>query len=436
MPGASKIASGPVGGIEAAELFEDFQKYKHLAIAVSGGADSVALMWLMARWRDAGGELPRLSVLSVNHGLRAASAGEVEQVGQWARGMGFEHHVLSWHGDKPESGVQARARRARYRLMAGWCRERQADGLVLAHHMEDQAETLLMRLGRGSGIDGLCGMRSASWREGVLFLRPLLDVPKERLVATLRRAGQLWLEDPSNQDLRFERVRIRRMLGQLDDAGAMVRGLCRSAKSLAKTRDMLDAMADILLEEAVIFSPAGWCRLDLRKMKEAEHETGLRLFSRVLLAVGGGQYPATGKKLLRLYERVVMRGAAGATLAGCRVFKRGGELWAVREIRGGDLCALELAPGGGDIWDNRFAVTAPDDGGGGYRVRMLGGEGWKRVKSQTEQAENLPAAAGRSMVSFWRGGELVAVPNFEFYPADEKQFTADFIRKRLLGLTD
>ncbi len=441
MPGASKTPSGtpsgPVGVIEAAELFKRFENTRHLAVAVSGGADSVALMWLMARWRGAGGgNRPVLSVLSVDHGLRAASAGEADQVGLWARNMGFEHHVMRWQGVKPESSVQARARAARYRLMARWCRKREADGLVLAHHLDDQAETVLMRLGRGSGLDGLCGMRSASWREGVLFSRPLLDIPKERLVATLKVAGQPWLEDPSNQDLRFERVRIRRVLAQIDDAGITARALCQSAKRLAKTRDALDGMADALFKEAGRFSPAGWCRMDLRKMQMAEHETGLRLFRRVLLAIGGGQHPPAHEKLLRLYERVVARGGAGATLAGCRVFEKAGELWVVREMRGKDFCALELAPGGEDIWDNRFAVTAPDDGGGCYQVRMLGDEGWKIVKNQVMQAKNLPAAAGRGMVSFWRGGELVAVPHFEFYPANEGRFTARFIQKQLAGLTD
>jgi len=161
-----------------------FERNARVAVALSGGPDSMALCVLADAWaRRRGG---RVVALTVDHGLRSDSATEAAVVGGWMGTLGIAHQVLAWEGTKPRSGVQAKARAARYELLTGWCRRAGILHLVLAHEMEDQAETILMRLTRGSGRHGLAGMSAVSETSGVRILRPLLGVGRERLTATLR----------------------------------------------------------------------------------------------------------------------------------------------------------------------------------------------------------------------------------------------------------
>ena len=176
------------------ERLGPFERHPEIAVAVSGGPDSLALAILLDRWaRRRGG---RAIALTVDHGLREESAAEARRVGRWMRGRGIAHHILVWRGRKPKHGVQAAARDARYALLESWCRRHAILHLALAHHRDDQIETFLMRLGRGSGLDGLAAMPAIAERGGVRLLRPLLDIDKARLVASLAAMGQGWIEDP------------------------------------------------------------------------------------------------------------------------------------------------------------------------------------------------------------------------------------------------
>ena len=213
MPGADQAAIA-VSEAEAGRLFSPLLSYDHLALAVSGGSDSVALMVLAARWVQSQADAPNVTVLTVDHGLRPASAEEAAQVGRWARALGLDHAILGWRGAKPSSGLQAAAREARYALMSDWCLEHGAAAIVTAHTANDQAETVMMRLARGSGVDGLAGMMRetlAPWP----VLRPLLGVTRARLRAVLTAAGHDWIDDPSNDDTAFERIRMRQALDAL-----------------------------------------------------------------------------------------------------------------------------------------------------------------------------------------------------------------------------
>ena len=186
MPAAE--AARPVDPDTAQELFAPLGFHAHVALAVSGGSDSTALMWLVRRWALAAARPPKISVLTVDHGLRPQAQAECASVVDWARALGLEAHILTWPGSKPASGLQAKAREMRYSLMRDWCRAHGATLLVTAHTLEDQAETVLMRLARGSGITGLSGMRADETAD-VLLERPLLTVTRAGLKATLRAAN-------------------------------------------------------------------------------------------------------------------------------------------------------------------------------------------------------------------------------------------------------
>ncbi|MFN4089341.1 MAG: tRNA lysidine(34) synthetase TilS, partial [Alphaproteobacteria bacterium] len=181
-----------------------FEAAPRLAVAVSGGPDSLALALLAVRWAATRGG--SAVALTVDHGLREESAREAAAAGAVLRRFGLPQHILRWQGGKPATGVQAAARAARYRLMEDWCGANAVLHLLLAHHADDQAETVLLRLGRGSGPFGLAGMAAVRERERVRLLRPLLAVSRRRLAATLRAAGAPWTLDPSNEDPVFARV--------------------------------------------------------------------------------------------------------------------------------------------------------------------------------------------------------------------------------------
>ncbi|HEY0233961.1 MAG TPA: tRNA lysidine(34) synthetase TilS [Afipia sp.] len=229
---------------EARQLFADVKSSPVLILAVSGGPDSTALLYLAARWRRALKSGPELIAATVDHGLRAEAAREAQGVKRLASILGIAHRTLKWRGVKPKTGIPAAARAARYELLAQAARKTRASAILTAHTQDDQAETVLMRLSRGSGIAGLGAMARHTQREGVALLRPLLDIPKERLIATLKKAKIDYVLDPTNLDPAFTRPRLRELMPSLAAEGADARNLVRLAARLSRANAALDLMAD------------------------------------------------------------------------------------------------------------------------------------------------------------------------------------------------
>src|SRR4029453_17702052 len=207
----------PISVQQANDLFASWKAAPALVLAVSGGPDSLALMWLAARWRRALARGPRLIAVTVDHGLRPEAAREARDVKRLARTLDLPHRTLRWTGAKPETGLPAAARAARYRLLAKAARSSGATHILTAHTRDDQAETLLMRMLRGSGIAGLAAMGRETERGGVVvwLARPLLDTPKSQLVATLPKAKIAFADDPTNRDLHYIRPRLRALMPAL-----------------------------------------------------------------------------------------------------------------------------------------------------------------------------------------------------------------------------
>lgn len=227
---------------ELPALFADFHNRAHVILAVSGGGDSTALMLLAARWREQSPQT-RLTVASIDHALRAESAEECRIVSARAVDLGLPCIVKRWEGDKPAARLQEAARSARYALLTAVATEVGADAIATAHTLDDQAETVLMRLLHGSAVDGLAAMRPLTPLADLSLLRPLLGTTRARLVATLQAAGVAWLEDPSNHNPRFERVRLRALLAQLAPLGLDPARLALLARRAARSNDALEAVA-------------------------------------------------------------------------------------------------------------------------------------------------------------------------------------------------
>ncbi len=296
--------------------FGPFEERPVLAIAVSGGRDSMALALLAHDWAIA--RQGRVLALVVDHGLRPESGGEARATLERLGGHGIAGEILGWTGPKPASGLQQVARDARYRLLFEACRRHGVLHLLVAHHAGDQAETVAMRAARRSGPDGLAGMAAVVEHRSVRLLRPLLGVPRDRLTATLEARAVGWVDDPSNDDRRFERVRIRQ------DGGALAAAATEPAARAARDRALAEAAV-----EALDVEPDGAVALDHALLSRLDGEIAARLLSRVVQSVGGGDYPPRRDRLERAAARL-SQGAIGGksgksqdfTLAGCRLMLR------------------------------------------------------------------------------------------------------------------
>lgn len=403
-----------------------------LAVAVSGGADSMALACLVADWCARRAVV--VTALGVDHALRENSAKEAAQSARWLAARGIAHVTLRWRGVKPRTAIQEAARAARYALLTGWCRDNGVALLLLAHHEDDQAETVLMRLARGGDIEAMAAMRPTLVRDGIVLARPLLGISSACLRATLRARGQPWIEDPSNQDQRYERVRVRRVLaspggGALKDVAL---GVSRKAGVL---RALTDALVYSWLARHVRFFEAGYGEIELTALCAAHRALARRVLARVLTRVGGRNYAARRDGLdgaLDALVPVVEKGKrfAGRTLAGCHLLiqvsetERGrsdtmaqeadrGTLLVVRENRGAS--ALPLMPGR-HTFDHRFEVDVQADAPVGRYLDTLGEAGWRELAARAPglKSHPIPLVARTSLPAVKDDLGVVAVPHLGY----------------------
>ncbi len=336
-----------------------FEPTPRLAAAVSGGRDSLALLLLLHDWVAArGGDL---LVLTVDHGLRAGAAGEARWVAGVCEGLGLRHRTLAWRPRErlPRGGLQAAARDARYRLLAKACRAEGRLHLLLGHHREDQAETLLLRLEAGSDLPGLAAMPAVAHLDDLRLLRPLLDQPRAALEALLVAAGQGWLDDPSNDDAAFARTRLRRRRPALEAAGLSPAACAEAAAGFAALRRWEERALARLLVECCRLDPRGFAWIDRPRLLAAPAPLARRALGRVLRCVAGRAHAPRGARLQALLERLDRAAPPASTLAGCRVLpRRGDRLLVVRET-------AAIAPAGppdawpASAWDGRFRLRAP-----------------------------------------------------------------------------
>lgn len=325
----------PVSVAEAKALFNPLADASALVLAVSGGPDSTALMFLAARWRRARKSGPRLLAVTVDHGLRRESAGEARAVARLARRLGVPHRIVRWEGQKPATRLQQSAREARYRLLAAAAARAKARAILTAHTLDDQAETVLIRMSRGSGLSGLGAMtRAAPLPVGgeVVLARPLLEIPKTRLIATLRRAKIEFADDPSNRDPRFTRARLRAVMGALAREGLDARRLSLLARRLRRAEVAIEAAVDTAM---AALSQAPWPQrgpilFDAEHFNRLPAEVALRLLGRAI-ARAGDEGPIQLGKLETLYEGLTSADTGKTspwrrTLAGALITREGSKL--------------------------------------------------------------------------------------------------------------
>ncbi|MBV0891320.1 tRNA lysidine(34) synthetase TilS [Paracoccus sp. Z118] len=374
------MAAEPQASVHAA-LDRLAADHRSLGIALSGGGDSTALMHLAHDWAEPRGITLRAA--TVDHGLRPESASEAEAAGDAARSLGLQHHILRWQW-QGSGNLMAQAREGRLRLLADWARGHGLAAILLGHTRDDQAETVLLRLMRGAGVDGLSGMAEARIAQNALWLRPMLDVGRAELRDFLRQREAGWADDPSNDDPDYDRVRVRQAIAAL---GLSTQALARSAEDMRMARDALDRCARAAAQGFA--ADRGSLSLPRKGFDAAPPELQRRLLLAGISWVNGADYPPRREAVAHLLNEI----AAGrqATLDGVIVSPDANRIRLIRE----PAAAHRAEPATGDpaIWDRRWRVTGLPEGA---TVRTLPPEhlprfDWRGAGFSHAEAASLPA---------------------------------------------
>ncbi|WP_299988396.1 tRNA lysidine(34) synthetase TilS [uncultured Ruegeria sp.] len=368
-----------------------------LGVAVSGGSDSTALMRLLADIAQQ--EQIELFAATVDHGLRSESASEALTVAALAQHWGIPHETLKWQGWDRKGNLQDQARRARYRLLAEWAETNALQAIALGHTADDQAETVLMRLGRAAGVSGLSAMSGMRAEGGITLLRPLLAVTRSRLRDYLTAQSVFWIDDPSNQDQRFNRIKARQALSGLDQIGITPQTLARVAENMGQARE---ALAQFTQESALRHLKAidGDLCVDRDGFGTLPEEIRRRLVVASVSWIAGGEYPPRHKAVDQVLD--ALSSAQAVTLGGCIYLPDGKNMWICREL---NAVSDEIARPGMP-WDRRWIVTGPNTEDA--EIRALGEDGILQLENWRSAGK--PRAALLSTPAVWTGDEVLAAP--------------------------
>jgi len=376
-----------------------------LGVAVSGGSDSLALMYALADWaqpRDV-----RLYVATVDHGLRPTSAAEAAGVAKAAGALGLAHETLLWQGWQGQGNLQDQARQARYRLLAQWAKARAISAVALGHTQDDQAETVLMQMSRAAGVDGLAAMPARHIRQGVVFVRPLLGIGRAALQHWLGAQGVGWVDDPSNADPRFHRVRVRQALPSLAPLGIDAAGLARVAGHMAQARYALECFTS-QAARSVLRPLAGNLVFDSAAFAALPPEIQRRLMARAVAHIGQAPYGARASSAQAMVQ-AVLAGQAGA-LQGCLLVAHRGRMHLCREYH--QVARLRAQPG--QPWDGRWNFAADLAAGAGQYIAAHGPDGLAQIAGWRKAG--LPRAAALAVPALWQNDSVLASPLAENGP--------------------
>ncbi len=437
--------SDPVTAVEADRAFAGLQVYDRIIVAVSGGADSTALMSLVISWAQRHDlSLDRFHAVTVDHGLRPGSADEAAKVAVTAASLGISHTIQTYDGPVPAAPfAQSWARDLRYRLLVeATNRVLPSHGraaVLTAHHQDDQAETVLMRLARGSGIDGLAGIRRIRRLDDrVDLIRPLLGNGKDRLMASLQAAGLPWVDDPSNTNPRFERVRLRTRTTDRDKLGFTSSSLALSAARAGRASAALNAMTDrFLAGPAVDVHPLGFVSLDWAGLLAEPEDIRVRALACIIASVGGrGSVPLSALEAFSVGAHWSL--PTGKTIGHCSFLKSratapGTWLDIVREPGRGPKVAVPVTSLGRALWDGRLRLEVGSGVPDTADIRWLSADGLEQAMALGGVAPSVPRAVLLTAPSVWQGGALLSAPALEIEVSQLR--VAPFILPRLALIT-
>jgi len=381
-----------------------------VALAISGGPDSMALAWSVIaarRWYP--------MAFIVDHRLRPESGAEAKQTKQRLEAMGYRAEILGWDHPPVTTRVHVEARKARYSLLIKACKQYDIRDLLFAHQLEDQAETILMRFAKGSGLDGLAGMPRESTVDGVRLLRPLLDVSKKRLLATCVANKVGYATDPSNGAIKYARGRLRRVQSMLAEEGFTPERLIDLGDRASEAKDALEHYTRALLRVAVSMDLTGVIRFNLEQLHSAPRAVALRALAACLQVVHAAEYPPERATLMPLLEALRNdKPMSARTLHGCVITKGATAATIIRE----PAAVTEekpIKPGETILWDGRWQVTlAKECEKKNLVVRALGAQTHAFIDELAHGLRHkVPQGRARAVLpALWEGAALTIIPDF------------------------
>ena len=382
----------PVADLQRDTHFLSLIGLNRLALAVSGGSDSMAMLRMVRDWAPRN---TQIIALTVDHDLRAEAKLEAAQVATWCTGLGIPHHILKWQHPEIKTGVQAKARKARYDLMAAWCAEHDVQALLTAHTADDQAETVMMRAARTNSAAALAGIWAETEWQGLRVIRPLLNHRRQDLRNYLTGIGQGWIDDPSNEDVKFERVRVRQGLnGELSGLEAQAQATQTSIKANSKTVQAW-CLNHFQIHET------GFLTISLSQLKVLGCDI-LDLVLRRMIDLAGSSTRKPDREERGDFLNWINGPSAGRRTLGGALFVKREEIFVVGREAGRIANVPEVVPASGFVvWDGRFRVEAPP----GATVVAVG------VLQGIERRTDIPAFVQASLPAVLKNGAVLAIPH-------------------------
>jgi tRNA(Ile)-lysidine synthase len=381
-----------------------------IAVAVSGGADSMYLTYLLNLWSQE--EKVDLTALIVDHGLRSESSDEAKSVKEFLQSQGIKTEILKWVGDKPKSNIQSKARAARYHLLHDYCTNHNIKHLFVAHTLNDQAETVLMRIIRGSGIDGVSAIKPKTKFGNILLLRPLLTVDRAKIESHMKESGWPWINDPSNLNHKYMRVKVRFMLNSYASEFGdqkIYKRLGLLAENSRRTKSYLDSQVKKIWGKKVKVDPLNFLIID-NAVYNLHKEMKLRLFVRAFKYLNPNLLTPKLTSLTSMIHELESSTRLSKTLMGCQIIKGTKQTVIFLEL-GKNQQPLKLIPKKPNIWHNLTITTTTSD----LTAKKLGASGWKDLKTLGFiKPTNTPIGAIHALLAVYKDDNLVAVPHLNF----------------------
>ena len=368
-----------------------------LGVAVSGGGDSIALLHLLADWSKGTG--CNLSAVTVDHGLRPEAADEAAYVADICEKLGVSHTTLKWGEWDGSGNLQDQARRARYALMADWAKANDILVMALGHTLDDQAETFLMRLAREAGVDGLAAMQVSRMSQGVTWQRPILHVGRQNLRDYLDRRGVAWIDDPSNADSTYDRIKARNALTALAPLGINARTLGAVTSHLGDVLSVLEQQTEMSARQVAVSDRGDVC-FDSLGFNTQPAEIQRRLLVHAIKWVSSAEYGPRGRALKDVQLAIAQ--GRDVTLHGCRVLVKNAGFRVTRELQ----AVRDTHCVAGVIWDRRWQLSGPH--ASGQHIAPLGEIGLKSCPQW--RSEDLPRASLLASPAVWQGEALISAP--------------------------
>ncbi|MEC8404159.1 MAG: tRNA lysidine(34) synthetase TilS [Pseudomonadota bacterium] len=419
----------PLTDLRVCGLFSSYVNHDRIALAVSGGRDSMALMCLVYRWKAHLALNIEIEVITVNHNLRKAAEDECRFVQKIAKDYGFRHKVLIWEHEYIETSIQEKARNARYQLMLDYAREENIDTILTAHTSDDNIETFIMRLAKGSGLDGLKSINEIRHADGIQIERPLLSLSRSLTTEILRSTGNEWVDDPTNEDERFERVKIRNNISSLSSFNISSGNLTKTIQRLTRAHESISFFTNLVSQELVELSELGHADVNFDKLRNYPKEIILRVLAKALTDINGGTVSLSS---LEAVFTELTKTERCKTLNGCQIIPQKNKYVIVRENRG--ISPAEIKINERISWDGRFDVHLKSCDKTNIVIDQIGNADDLRTMIDGTSFQSMPKYVLRTLPGGFIKDKLVLLPNthniynsgyldVKFRISDEKKFS-------------